>query len=775
MKESQMSKNYNFTELLNEYDRVLIPMIQRDYAQGRDNKKVKNIRETLLHDIFSNKKISFDLIFGTRETRIIDSESKNCFIPVDGQQRLTTLFLLYLYYQKKDGKKEIDLAKFTYDTRKAANDFCFSVVNEDWNVGKTPSDEIMNAVWFMEYWKKDPTVEGMLNMLDEIHDFSTRYKQPNLDNITFYFYDLAEGIVKDGEKNTTQENKSLSNKGLNENIYLKMNSRGKPLTAFENLKAKLDKAVSEIKAKYDGGVFPDDENAPKSSFSEQWKYYIDRAWYNSFWDSENPEKCDRHITAFIVRFLSGYFEAFGGNGTEKTKNALKDLNTEENYDDFIPFTSINEVLKLEHSFKRLACALTEQISIQNILPKWNASEYSSKSKSEYKSIAVVFSYLIFKELYSDDEMKRALRFTWNMVENTVDGYDSFISFCKHVKEIFTYSKNSNFGIYETLSKKKFSNPSDQLPEEIAKAKQIIDENGVLRKYEGSSKKEDNSEYKTWEEIIIAAENYAFFRGAIRFLFTDGKGNINWNDFDKKWENAQKYFKPHLTSEDYSVMNADYNNANLLKSLLSHFNDNNFWSVLWWSRRVFNNSAITWRYYLLNKAIFEPIHQIMMSATSLLHRKESEDLPENTLYQLSNTKLLDFVIKTIPASWIRWYHNHLAIFPSSTGVFLNAEKRDNFLLDCEKVEVDKKCKIPKTKLLFGSDINFTYKKKNFQWYRNDYIYLMEDDNQNEYEIRNSKAKAEEKIYYCFLVDENDDEKTILKNLDSLIFESKSSGA
>ena len=72
-------------------------MIQRDYAQGRTDKKATDVRNNLLNDIFSDNDVHFDLVFGSKEKRIIDGKEKNCFIPVDGQQRLTTLFLLYLY------------------------------------------------------------------------------------------------------------------------------------------------------------------------------------------------------------------------------------------------------------------------------------------------------------------------------------------------------------------------------------------------------------------------------------------------------------------------------------------------------------------------------------------------------------------------------------------------------------------------------------------------------------------------------------------------------
>ena len=146
-----------FPALLKEYDKILIPMIQRDYAQGRTDKKAQEVRTNLLNDIFDEKKkcVHFDLIFGSCEKRNENDGEKRCFIPVDGQQRLTTLFLLYLYAQNvKRQKNDWDLSKFSYDTRRAAADFCKEVTATHWDVksNEKVSDVIKNSVWFMNYW-----------------------------------------------------------------------------------------------------------------------------------------------------------------------------------------------------------------------------------------------------------------------------------------------------------------------------------------------------------------------------------------------------------------------------------------------------------------------------------------------------------------------------------------------------------------------------------------------------------------------------------------------
>ena len=83
--------------------RVVVPIIQRDYAQGRSNDDVRQIREPFLKKLFEvldskEGKQELDFIYGSLE-RPKDISFKNVnyenFVPLDGQQRLTTLFLLH--------------------------------------------------------------------------------------------------------------------------------------------------------------------------------------------------------------------------------------------------------------------------------------------------------------------------------------------------------------------------------------------------------------------------------------------------------------------------------------------------------------------------------------------------------------------------------------------------------------------------------------------------------------------------------------------------------
>lgn len=715
-------QEYTFPKLLEQYDKILIPMIQRDYAQGRTDKKATDVRNNLLNDIFSDNDVHFDLVFGSKERRIIDGKEKNCFIPVDGQQRLTTLFLLFLYGLKA-GKTniELDLSKFSYDTRRAASDFCRSITSEEWTVQKEKkvSDVIKDSSWFMNYWEKDPTVEGMLNMLDAIHEKCREISDyPNLNKVTFFFFDLESN-------------------GLNENLYLKMNSRGKPLTAFENLKAKMEKILPE-KVEFEDKCFPNCDASPKDSFKAKWKYFMDRNWTEAFWDKEHPENYDESITKFIVRFLAGYWAAYGTD-EEQMANDLKSLNSKDIYADFIPFEPVKKVLEKENAFSLLAYALT---TVPKIDPYWTNDTIKVSDKSEYKFLAVIFTYVLF------DGDKNAMRFAWNMAENYVTGYDTFVTYCKQVKKVRDkFNSDENIAFYKTLSENDFSNPSEQLTEEIAKAKQIL--YGAPR-----------SDGKSWEEIIIEAENYAFFKGAIRFLFTQKDIGDEWKHFDTKWEKAKMFF------DEYGVKDCEEKKyrteAILLKAVLYHVQD--FWKYIEPQKFVLDNVASTWKKnILLGQGWENAVHEVLMGELDVSERNE-DCLMYKNLYK---TDLLNYVANEQVGSRIRWHHGHRTVYPPRyDGIMLDDENRDkpfyrNSILS-SLLNIKSSQKIKGKPFYKGWDINFNYLKNennyDFQWNTNEHVYLIENSE------RKKKADGTD---YCVSVEGIKDSADFLQKLDNLI--------
>ena len=108
---------------------IEIPIIQRDYAQGRIGKE--NLRKTFLNDLKKalddeRNELKLDFVYSSEGSRLN---------PLDGQQRLTTLWLLHWYIALKagvlkDGNCKI-LNRFSYETRISSREFCRSLCNSN--------------------------------------------------------------------------------------------------------------------------------------------------------------------------------------------------------------------------------------------------------------------------------------------------------------------------------------------------------------------------------------------------------------------------------------------------------------------------------------------------------------------------------------------------------------------------------------------------------------------------------------------------------------------
>lgn len=290
-----MAGKYTFWKLLTERE-IEIPVIQRDYAQGR--KSANSIRSSFLGSIedalVNDKELDLNFVYGS-------IEDKNQFVPIDGQQRLTTMFLLHLYLIHATGRNVNDykaLENFKYTTRMTSTYFCKEITShgldlEDGKLFCNITDlrsAIIDYPWFGTSWQNDPTVDAMLNTLKDIHELFGGRK--NLDElldklldedkcpIYFYYLDLGEYHLEDS-------------------IYIKMNARGKALTDYENFKAKLEKFLSD-------NDVPDWENLARQ---------LDREWTEVFWNFVSDEekkkggdiKFDERIMNFIVAYIYNEF------------------------------------------------------------------------------------------------------------------------------------------------------------------------------------------------------------------------------------------------------------------------------------------------------------------------------------------------------------------------------------------------------------------------------------------------------------------------------------
>lgn len=275
---SDSLKKYSFSDLLKQ-GKIRIPKIQRDYAQGRADEKVEEIRKVFVHTLLlvvKGKRPATELDF------IYGSNRKGAFEPLDGQQRLTTLFLLHwmmgMELRVAEDRKH---SVFTYETRNTSEEFCDELVQHDalqlvkeaLAVSKKlckdlpPSAIIKKRDWFKWEWKYDPTILSMLVMIDAIfHEMGEDWNmdmatcRQNLEHITFHLLNLGDF-------------------GLSDELFIKMNARGKQLSDFDKLKSTLEEELQIQQKETNEQGFPLATEADE----EMWRSMMDGAWIDLFW------------------------------------------------------------------------------------------------------------------------------------------------------------------------------------------------------------------------------------------------------------------------------------------------------------------------------------------------------------------------------------------------------------------------------------------------------------------------------------------------------------
>ena len=740
--DSNIKSNTSFWSEISDY-KIQVPYYQRDYAQGRiDNGRIDNIRKVFVEEMygaimgFNNKECHLGLVFGSYD------ENEKVFIAVDGQQRLTTVFLLHWYVAWRENKlndyKE-KLLNFSWDTRSYSSQFV-ELLFKIRPLGNVIDSIKTNSTYF-SVWENDPTVKGMLTMLEEIEK-----QYPNdillcsqlFSNDCKIKYDILK-LEKDSDGKT----------------YLKMNSRGRSLTTFELFKSKLlDKYKPNFGHKFDN----------------EWLSFMIKF---SATQISNP---DIPFMNFINEYTYTYLQLKLKSGSDIANNykEFTDAKVKGELTDvpFISFDKYNGAFEgdcLEYFEKSLdwICQNYENIKLIDNKIRFSDSRFFidaiiKDNNPNFTHRAKLFAVFKYAELTGYDQIDTELYEKWtrvfrNLVANTdIDG-SNIGGICKAINKIDNsdiYGYLSNGGEISAFTK-------DQVAEEIAKAKQIL--YGAPR-----------SDGKSWEEIIIEAENYAFFKGAIRFLFTQKDIGDDFEYFDTKWINAQEYFDKDGVKDGKEKFKS---NALLMKSLLANCDD--FRKKILWHFE-FSSDADRWKRVLTSGNWRNAVDAIMgTGVTTETTRKSIDAISEPYIKNIVDDGLMNYVCNEMSGAWIRTYHNFHAIWQSGYPAYrivLNpilAELKCDDRIDYSNENSIPNCRYYKCK---NHNVNFKYNNHFFQLMGNPNekeldIYLMENDWTVNKKRPNptSEKGTDEDIYYCFRVtkDMESDTSKLTDALDELI--------
>ena len=601
-----------FTTLYNllQNERIEIPIIQRDYAQGRENKVY--LRERLLGSLITalkdEKMLSLDFVYGTKEHGVM--------WPLDGQQRLTTLWLLHWYLSVRTGNLENAkdwLSHFTYETRTSSRDFCESMCSIDSkNFIESKMlivDYIKDQTWYFSKYNQDPTIQGMLRTLGGTNI-------TNADNV-----DIPDGIeeflLQDTDcqlywERLTSEDCPIrflfkdmkdDNLPLSDDLYIKMNARGKQLTDFENFKADLI------------GYAPNPDRPSDKLLDVKTASLLDNEWTDIFWNEasgKNIFKVDDIYFKFMRRYFLDRFIALSGLKVDAIKSAplyQALYNGTKKYDGLRDY---REVLTAE-TIDQLKL-LFSRWNGTKIYPHWDGQtnfafipeyiiketdangtplqvEVSSISQKERAIFHAVVCYFESNAVFNDQKFSEWIRFAWNIVENSaLETEDAMIGAIHLFEELRSYSGS----IISFLASEK-SITSDygtrQMKEERYKAKLISGIDGYI-----------------WEPLIREGENMPFFKGNIACLLRHDKNEFvsDIDCFKLKLSKAKQYFDNKGVKPEYALP--------LTQALIKVLHR---WDQLQW-QSLYDTSSDSWKQKILNSIepdYFKEVHSLL-TANSL---------------------------------------------------------------------------------------------------------------------------------------------------------------
>jgi len=497
---------YSVKELCNNryVEQIIIPEIQRDYVWGK--KEVEGLLNSIKEDFVEFKKgIELNLI--PQEDEEIkrafeqyykkqkyscnigfiyaynDPEYSGKYFLIDGQQRLTTIYLLLLVLASEKSEFRDKFIKLytlnglpiiDYRVREASHFLLKEVVSNYSDKGI----DIKNQSWFYKDYESDKTICSIVENIEVIKRFLIKEDIINDDFIN-YVQDYIEFWYFDT---------NISEQG--EELYIYMNARGEQMQENENVKADL---LGKLKTSVESTLTLSEL---KNNWGSKWE-----EWQQFFWvNRKDNSNADKGFNEFIncIAGLENYLQSskliyskedfennergkkyqiaysdilnqFEENGLEKLLGYIEGLTYFFNKENITKFKSnYNNITWIEK-------CLSEILSILNTTStNWFADIKDPNRGLEHSRMVFIWSLLHYmntrdKVSRTNTENFRVLRLYYVRFKN----YNrSVLSIAVDIKNINQYGPCKIVGIEE--ENKKNSWYTDKInPNEIREFEELI--------------------------------------------------------------------------------------------------------------------------------------------------------------------------------------------------------------------------------------------------------------------------------------------------------------
>lgn len=609
-----------------EIQRILIPAIQRDYAQGRPgNASLRRNFLTAIKDALTGdgNPLIMDFVYGVRE-----GCKDDLFIPIDGQQRLTTLWLLHWYVAYEcDLLEDVrsTLRRFSYETRTSSASFCHDLCA----LKQQPEESkdslrkwIVSQTWYYNQYKSDPTIQGMVNMIcgcdDEEYDGINKVFNDS-DLQALWNILTSESHIRVGFYNLPIHIND------SDDLYVKMNARGRQLTNFENFKAELIEHVKKEIGEEDAIDFA-------AKLDVDW---TDIFWHHRYEYPSNEISIDEIYFTFLRRFA--YNELILAKDEENAKNIYLNNPPFKSFEAAFTSTSIRSLKKILNRIKAAASSLEHS----DVCAPWDCKDNSENkfeliptyyrpdvdgdprthkiNKKDRPAFYALCRYFEFGD-YDKISFNEWRRVVWNICDNAEDIeikalLNLFDSLAKHSHDIMSYLRSDTYSSTYNITKIQV-----QMDEERQKSLH-------------------------WEEFkneITDAENFAFFKGSIRFLFKNERGEYDWSSFSDKFSMAKRIFTDNGLTDIGERGEKNNPKGSVANRILISYCQS--WDSQIRRKYLFGKDKNTWRSLLLDPNLCYPVHNLLLHFSFCESPKlEDNDEKKNDILQyLVDGKYLDSI-------------------------------------------------------------------------------------------------------------------------------------
>jgi len=369
-----------------------------------------------------------------------------------------------------------------------------------------PSSIIRDQSWWLNKWNADPTIDGMLRMLDTI------------DSIFFKSWEEAANNLFSADHNTILfQFLKLENFYDPDDLFIKMNARGLPLTEFEIFKGKW---MEQIETLYE----PAEIKSLKS--------LIDVSWTDFLWPLRTQRKELKNIDPFFQNLL----KLIIGNSTASLLSnkvdfdILFEANKKELSFSYGKYTEEYNVVFDRVMLDRIKEELEAMCSPNSVFTKFRTSETKHEkwidlekewqffviqdrdnNNPNYKGRVTLYALSRFFTLMpstNDCEVNQWSRLIRNLIENT--RFDSSNDAVRVIKDIDTM-------LLELTAYYKENNGSSCVNDWVAQNTTFTPKGFTNSQWEEEKIKAELRKDSSWNDEITKAEKHQYLNGKIGLI------------------------------------------------------------------------------------------------------------------------------------------------------------------------------------------------------------------------------------------------------------------